>query len=80
MSLFNGKNSTFLKDVKKVKNSVGKINDYLIIAMDGNRIVGEGKGSHRKIAEAILEIMRQYPSIGKEFIKLVNEVTNDECD
>lgn len=80
MSMFKGKNSNFLKDVKKVKNSVDKIDDYLIIAMDGNRIVSEGKGSHRNIAGAILEIMRQYPSIGKEFIKLVNEVTTNECN
>lgn len=78
--MFKGKNSNFLKDAKKVKKSVGKIDEYLIIAMDGNRIVGEGKGSHRNIAEAILEIMRQYPSIGKEFIRLLNEVSNDETN
>lgn len=80
MSMFNGKNSKFLKDAKKVKKSVGKIDGYLIIAMDSNRIVGEGKGSAESIAEAILEVMRQYPSIGKEFIRLVNEVTTNETN
>lgn len=80
MSMFNGENSNFLKSAKKVKKSVGKIDGYLIIAMAGDRIVGEGKGSEKSIAEAILEVMRQHPSIGKEFIKLVNEVTTNECD
>lgn len=80
MSMFKGKNSNFLKDAKKVKKSVGKIDEYLIIAMDGNRIVGEGKGSEESIAEALLEVIRQHPSIGKEFIRLVNEVTTNERD
>lgn len=78
--MFNGKNSNFLKSAKKVKKSVGKIDEYLIIAMAGDRIVGEGKGSEESIAKAILEVMRQHPSIGKEFIRLLNEVNNDETN
>lgn len=80
MSMFNGENSNFLKSAKKVKKSVGKIDEYLIIAMAGDRIVGEGKGSEESIAKAILEVMRQHPSIGEEFIKLLNEVAANECD
>lgn len=80
MSMFNGENINFLKSAKKVKKSIGKIDEYLIIAMTGDRIVGEGKGSEESIAEAILEVMRQHPRIGEEFIKLVNEVTTNECD
>lgn len=80
MSMFNGENSNFLKSAKKVKKSVGKIDEYLILAMAGDQIVGEGKGSEKSIAEAILEVMRQHPSIGEEFIKLVNEVTTNECN
>lgn len=80
MSMFNGKNSNFLKSAKKVKKSVGKIDEYLILAMAGDQIVGEGKGSEESIAKAILEVMRQHPNIGEEFIKLVNEVTTNECD
>lgn len=80
MSMFNGENSNFLKAAKKVKKSVGKIDEYLIIAMADDRIVGEGKGSDENIAGAILEVMRQHPNIGEKFIKLVNEVTNDERD
>ena len=80
MSLFNGENSNFLKAAKKVKKSVGEIDEYLIIAMTNDRIVGEGEGSEENIAAAILEVMRQHPSIGEKFIKLVNEVTDDERD
>lgn len=80
MSMFNSENSNFLKSAKKVKKSVGKIDEYLIIAMAGDRIVGEGKGSEESIAKAILEVMRQHPSIGEEFIKLLNEVAANECD